>query len=526
MRWAQVKAKSSVGGWHNRCVTPGHGHAAGALAAPATRVEPRLSRRRLGVQATADRSDAPPDERQPHPCRARARPPAHLPPPPDSRARSRRAAAPRATAAPRLARSARPGLTAVRARASAGATLSGGRYRKGGEAPLRVTLTCRDPAGQAGTPMLDVWVAGAGMTRIGRRSESLPDLMAEAAHAALRGAGLERPDAIVVAAMNPEEFVGDGNFASYVATHMGFAETPAIRIETATSSGAAAFYAGFAQIAAGLRRPVLGVGGEKMTHLGTPAVSELIGRSIDPYERSYGATMPALAGLVARALMARRGVAPRELAQVAVKNHANALRNPYAHFRRAVTIEEVLDSRMVADPLRLLHCCPISDGAAAVVLTAARAAVRVAGIGQGTDTLAIRHRDVLTSFRATRAAALAAFAMAGFGPERVDVAELHDAFTPFELISLEDLGLVPAGKAGRATLDGETALDGRLPVNPSGGLKARGHPLAATGLAQIVECAWQLTGRAEGRQVEARIALAQSIGGLATNNWVTLLEAA
>src|SRR5213595_3198810 len=372
--------------------------------------------------------------------------------------------------------------------------------------------------------MRDVWVAGAGMTRIGRRAESLSDLMAEAAHAALRDAGLERPDAIVAAAMNPEEFVGDGNFASSTATHMGFAETPAMRIETATSSGAAALYAGFAQIAAGMRHAVLVVGGEKMTHLDTPRVSELISRLIDSYERSYGATMPALAGLVTRALMAN-GVGARELAQVAVKNHANGLQNPHAHFRHAVTLDEVLESRMVADPLRLLHCCPISDGAAAVVLTARRAGVRVAGIGQGSDTLALRHRDVLTSFRATRAAALAAFAMAGFGPERVDVAELHDAFTPFELISLEDLGLVPAGKAGRATLDGETALDGRLPVNPSGGLKARGHPLAATGLAQIVECVWQLTGRAEGRQVQAHVALAQSIGGLATNNWVTLLEA-
>ncbi len=373
--------------------------------------------------------------------------------------------------------------------------------------------------------MREVWIAGAGITRIGRRGESLSDLMAEAAHAALRDAGLERPDAIVAAAMNPEEFVGDGNFASHVATHMGLAETPAMRIETATSSGAAALYAGFAQVAAGLRHRVLVVGGEKMTHLDTPRVSELIGRSIDPYERSYGATMPALAGLVARALIARNGDAPREMAQIAVKNHANALRNPYAHFHRSVTIDEVMDSRMVADPLRLLHCCPISDGAAAVVLTAERAAVRITGIGQGTDTLALRHRDALTSFRASRAAARAAFAMADFGPERVDVAELHDAFAPFELISLEDLGLVPSGKAGRATLDGETARDGRLPVNPSGGLKARGHPLAATGLAQIVECVWQLTGRAEGRQVPARVALAQSIGGLATNNWVTLLEA-
>jgi acetyl-CoA C-acetyltransferase len=372
--------------------------------------------------------------------------------------------------------------------------------------------------------MVDVWVAGAGMTRIGRRSEPLPELMAEAALNALAAAGLEKPDSLVVAAMNPEEFVGAGNFASHVASHMGLAEVPAIRIETATSSGAAAFYTGFVEIAAGQRRSVLVVGGEKMTHLPTPKVSELIGRSIDPYERSYGATMPALAGLITRALIARQGVTLREMAQVAVKNHANAVRNPYAHFREAVSLDEVLRSRMVADPLRLLHCCPISDGAAAVVLTAERAGVRVAGVGQGADTLAVRHRRELVTFRATQAAAREAFAMAGFGPERVDFAELHDAFAPFELIALEDIGLVPPGKAGHITLDGETAIDGRLPINPSGGLKARGHPLAATGLAQIVECVWQLTGQAEGRQVDGRIALAHSIGGLATNNWVTLLE--
>ncbi len=374
--------------------------------------------------------------------------------------------------------------------------------------------------------MVNVFVAGAGMTRIGRRSERLQDLMADAAHAALVAAGIETPDAIVVATMNPEEFLGDGNFASHVATHLGFADVPTLRVETATSSGAAALYAGFVQVAAGLKSSVLVVGGEKMTHLSTPKVSEIIGRSIDPYERGYGATMPALAGLITRALMARKGVGAREIAQVAVKNHANALRNPYAHFQQAITVEEVLESRMVADPLRLLHCCPISDGAAAVVLTSARAPVRVAGVGQGTDTLAVRHRTVLTSFRATRVAAQAAFAMAGFGAARVDFAEIHDAFAPFELISLEDIGLVPSGKAGRATLDGETALDGRLPVNPSGGLKGRGHPLAATGLAQIVECVWQLTGRAGDRQVPGRVGLAHSIGGLATNNWVTILEAA
>jgi acetyl-CoA C-acetyltransferase len=375
--------------------------------------------------------------------------------------------------------------------------------------------------------MRRVFVAGVGMTRIGRRSEALRELMAEAARAALADAGVDIPDAIVVATMNPEEFLGDGNFASNVATHMGFADVPALRIETATSSGAAALYAGFTQIAAELRRTVLVVGGEKMTHLTTPRVSEIIGRSIDPYERMYGATMPALAGLVTRALMARHGVGAREIAQVAVKNHANATRNPLAHFRQAVTVDEVLTSRMVADPLRLMHCCPISDGAAAVVLSAGLAPVRVAGIGQGADTLALRHRRELTSFAATRSAAREAYAMAGLGAEQIDVAEIHDAFAPFELISLEDLGLVPPGKAGRATLDGDTALDGRLPINPSGGLKARGHPLAATGLAQIAECVWQLTGRAGDRQVSGvRCALAHSIGGLATNNWVTVLERA
>ena len=185
--------------------------------------------------------------------------------------------------------------------------------------------------------MQDVFVAGAGMTRIGKRSEPLQDLMAEAAHAALLEAGLERPDAIVVATMNPEEFLGDGNFASNVATHLGFAEIPTVRVETATSSGAASLYIGFSQVAAGLRRAVLVVGGEKMTHLSTPKVSEIIGRSIDSYERRYGATMPALAGLITQVLLARSGTAAREIAQVAVKNHAHGAKNPLAHFQQIVT---------------------------------------------------------------------------------------------------------------------------------------------------------------------------------------------
>jgi acetyl-CoA acetyltransferase len=371
----------------------------------------------------------------------------------------------------------------------------------------------------------DVWIAGAGMTRFGRRDENLQDLIAEAGLAAMLDAGIDRPDALVVAAMNPEEFTGEGNYGSLIATRLGLSHAPAIRVETATSSGVAAVYAAYATIAAGFHRSVLVLGGEKMTHLPTPRVSEIIGRSIDPHERSYGTTMPALAGLITRAAMSRRGLSLREISQVAVKNHAHGARNPFAHFRDPVALDTVMESRLVADPLRLYHCCPISDGGAALLMIGDRRRVRVAGIGQGADTIAVRYRTDLTSFRATQVAAEAAYRMAGFGAERVEVAEIHDAFAPFELISLEDTALVPAGKAGRATVDGETAIGGRLPVNTSGGLKARGHPLAATGIAQLVELYWQLTGRADGRQVEARVGLAHSIGGLATNNWVTLLEA-
>ena len=261
-----------------------------------------------------------------------------------------------------------------------------------------------------------MWIAGAGMTRFGRRDETLPDLMAEAALSALADAMIEQPDGLVVAAMNPEEFTGAGNYGSLINTHLGLSHVPSLRVETATSSGVAAVYSAFAAIASGLHKTVLVVGGEKMTHVPTPRVSEIIGRSIDPHERSYGTTMPALAGLITRAAMHRRGLTLREISQVAVKNHANGTRNPLAHFQEAVTLEAVMESRFVADPLRLFHCCPISDGAAAIVMTSEPAEVRIAGIGQGTDTIAMRYRSDLTAFVATQTAAQAAYKMAGFGP--------------------------------------------------------------------------------------------------------------
>ncbi|MGC2325050.1 MAG: hypothetical protein WA463_20615, partial [Terriglobales bacterium] len=307
--------------------------------------------------------------------------------------------------------------------------------------------------------MRDVWIAAAAMTRFGRRAESLENLMADAALEVLREAD-RQPDALVVTCMDPEEFVGEGNFASHMGTYFGLSRVPALRVETATSSGAAALYAGFALIASGFHTHVLVVGGEKMTHVSTPRVSEIISRVIDPHERSYGATMPALAAMVARAALAKGLFTETDMARVAVKNHANGARNPYAHFQKPVTVEEVMSSRLIADPLRLQHCCPISDGAAAILLTADPTGTKLAGMGQGSDYLAMRYRSSLTGFRATQDAAKAAFKMAGFGPERVQVAEIHDAFAPFEILALEDIGLLAPGKATKAIQNGELMLEG------------------------------------------------------------------
>lgn len=372
----------------------------------------------------------------------------------------------------------------------------------------------------------DVYVAGVGMTRFGRSGEPLVRLLAEAGERALRDAELDAIQAIYVAAMDPEELADEGSIASLFAAFVGRPRLPSLRVEMSTASGAGACFAGWTAVASGFYDHVLVVAGERMTGRTTPEVAAVLSRMIDPYERSYGATMPALAALVTRAYMETHSLPARERAQVAVKNHANAARNPYAHFQKPVGLEEVLESRMVADPLRLYDCCPISDGAAAVLLTRDRRRVRIAAIGHGADHMALCRRESLTAFRATQEAARRAYDMASRRPRDIQVAEVHDAFSTFEIISTEDLGFFEPGRGARALLRGRTGLEGDLPINPSGGLKARGHPVGASGLAQIVEIVWQLRGEAAGRQVNARLGLAHSIGGLASSTIVTILEAA
>lgn len=377
--------------------------------------------------------------------------------------------------------------------------------------------------------MQSVYVAAAGMTKFGKDPRALAAILREAAQQALADAQAGEVDAIYVGAMNPEEFTGDSNLASQVADALGLTGVPAMRIETASSAGAAALMAAFQAVASGYYRRVLVVAGEKMTHLSTSATTRILAEVIDKRERNCGATMPALAAMITEKYRQKFRLSESRLANmlcgVALKNHRNGARNPLAQFQRAITRRDYFASKFIATPLRLYDCAPITDGAAAVILTSEKTAVRLAGIGQGTGPVSLQDRDVFTSFTATQIAARRAYQMAETTPQGIDFAEIHDAFTPFEIITSEDLDFFPAGKGGDAVLAGTTAPEGALPINPSGGLKARGHPVGASGLAQVVDVVRRLTGQTPSKR-EFRRGLTQSTGGLGTNNFVTIMERA
>ena len=375
--------------------------------------------------------------------------------------------------------------------------------------------------------MQSVYIAGIGMTKFGKDPRPLAAIVAEAAELALTDAQLREIDAFYIGAMNPEEFTGEANLASQVADELGLTGVPATRVETASSAGAAALMAAFQAIASGYHHRVLVLAGEKMTHLSTSATTRILAEVIDKQERLCGATMPALAAMIAEKYRQKFNLSQSRfesmLSAVALKNHANGSGNPLAQFQRAITRRDYLASKFVATPLRLYDCAPITDGAAAMVLTAEKTGVRLAGMGQGTGAVSLHDREVFTSFPATQIAARRAYRMAETGPQGIELAEVHDAFTPFEIISSEDLGFFPAGKGGEAVLAGKTAIEGPLPINLSGGLKARGHPVGASGLAQAVEVARLLKGpTATGREFSR--GLTQSTGGLGTNNFVAILE--
>jgi acetyl-CoA C-acetyltransferase len=372
------------------------------------------------------------------------------------------------------------------------------------------------------------------MTVFGRAEGGLLDILETAALAAMKDAGLDRPvETVLVANMGAGILNHMSGVGSALVDRLCLYPAPAETIENGPASGGSAVKVGAYAVGSGAVDVALVVGGEKMRAVtGWEATDFVATLSHPEAEYIYGVTLPALAGMFARLYMEKHGVTQEHLAMVAIKNHTNALKNPYAHIQQTVSMEGILhrpeaivNNPPVAEPLRMFDCCPVSDGGAAVVLCSeeiaratGRPRVRVAGIGQATDTHAVHEREDPTELRAVRIAAGIAFEKAGVAPGDVDVAELHDAFTILEIAESEEAGFFAKGTGHLALERGETSLGGRLPINPSGGLKARGHPVGATGVAQVVEITWQLRGEAGARQVkEAEVGFTCNFGGFGNN---------
>ena len=384
--------------------------------------------------------------------------------------------------------------------------------------------------------MRDVAIIGVGMNKWGELWEQpLRDLFVEAALKAMDDAGVDKLDAMYVGSMTPGVFVGQEHVGSMMADYLGQKNIPGTRVESACASGGIAVRLAMMQVALGWSDVVLAGGVEKMTDVdGGGATYALATAADQEYECFHGVTFPGLYAMIARAHMDRYGTTLEQLSHVSVKNHDNGSKNPNAQYPFKVTLEGVMDSTMVADPLRILHCSPITDGAAAVVICPLEMAknfknhpvVAITGSGQATDSLALHNREDLTYLKASEVAGKQALEMAGKTIKDVDVIELHDCFTIAEICVLEALGVCEIGKGGTLAESGETAIAGRIPVNTSGGLKSKGHPVGATGAAQIMELVLQLRGEAGERQVEgAKVGLAQNMGGSGGSTVVHVLEA-
>jgi acetyl-CoA C-acetyltransferase len=380
--------------------------------------------------------------------------------------------------------------------------------------------------------MREVAIVGAGMTPFGELwHSSLRDLFVDAALDALRDAGADRLDAIYVGNMSGGQFVGQEHLGPLMADHLGMAGVPSTRVESACASGGAALRAAFFEVASGASDLVLASGVEKMND-GADATGVLATAADQESEVYHGVTFPGLYALIARAHMEAHGTTLEDLAAVAVKSHRHGALNPKAQFRGEVTMEQVMTSSLVADPLRLLHCSPVSDGAAAVLLCPLSRAreftdrpIRIRGSGMASSALALAHRKDPAYLDVVNLAGARAYEMAGRGPQDIHVAEVHDCFSIAELCVLEALCFTERGRAGEATRSGETALGGRIPINTSGGLKAKGHPVGATGVAQVIEIVEQLRGEAGDRQVkDAAVGLTQCMGGSGASSVVHILE--
>ena len=371
---------------------------------------------------------------------------------------------------------------------------------------------------------MKVAVIGIGSTNFGEHwDQNLRQLAIEAGTKAIldgniRGRDL---DAIYLGNMSAGRFIGQEHVGAMISGELGLS-IPAIRCEGACASGGLALRQGLFSILSGQHDIVLVGGAEKMTDLMTDGVtSSLMGAADQEWESYYGVTFPSLYAMIARRHMHEFGTTREQMAKVAVKNHHNGILNPVAQFKKEITIEEVINSPMVADPLTLFDCSPITDGAAAVILCKAELAkkyvedpIYIVGSGQASDTLALHDRKSLTTMNATVKAAQEAYKQTGLTSKDIDLAEVHDCFTIAEIVATEDLGFCKKGEGGKLLDEKATEIGGRIPVNTSGGLKAVGHPVGATGIKQAVEMVLQLRGKGGKRQVkDAKIGLTHNVGG-------------
>lgn len=385
--------------------------------------------------------------------------------------------------------------------------------------------------------MKSVYVLGAGITKFGKSPLSARELALEASKNAILEAGISPTDiqaGFVANAFSLSE--RQGHLGPIIMSGLGIPDVPASTIESACSSGASALREAWVNIGAGLYDCMLVTGVERITQLDTITATTYFSFGSDyVFEGSCGASFPGLYGAIARAYMTKYGTTEEQLASVAVKNHENAMSNPYAHLHKKITIEDVLTSPVVASPLKLFDACPFSDGAAAVILCSEDFLIKqkgktteeivISGSGRAGGTGALHQRNDITSLNASVLAGREAFTRAGMNHNEIDFIEVHDCFTVAELLAEEDLGFISRGQAGKLTEQGYTKINGELPVNPSGGLKAKGHPVGATGVGQVVEVYEQLHGKAGGRQVkDARISLTHNVGATGGSCAVHIFE--
>jgi len=368
-----------------------------------------------------------------------------------------------------------------------------------------------------------VCVIGAGSTKYGKLKESVIELAVNAARDAIVSANIEPKD-LQYGVISNVFGVADNqvHLAPVVMSNLGIPYVPGHSVESACGSGSVGFRDAYANVAAGFYDVVLAVGVEKVTHTGTGRSTTLFSYCSDFfYEGGNGASFPGLFASIARAYLTKYKATEEDLAMVAVKNHEHGVLNPKAHVQKKITVEDVLNSPVVASPLKLLDCCPFSDGASAVILASEDFAkkhgseyIEVIGSGRGASPAAVQGREDPTTIPSTRAAAQQAYKQAGLTPKDIDFAEVHDCFTIAELIDIEDLGFFEKGMAAQAVREGLTKLNnGGITINASGGLKSKGHPIGATGVGQVVEVYEQLLGKAGARQVKnAEIGLTQNFG--------------